>query len=271
MSGGIRPIKYLFIDGAYFRYVVKDISSRYFHDIEIPIDFKALSSDFNKTFYYDCLEPKNSEESNDDYDVRVNKQKEFFNSLRLLEGYHVFEGITYGTGKRIRQKKIDVAITVDMLTHSYRKNMQQATLLTGDLDFKPLIDALVQDGMWVTLWYEKATTNPELIYAADSSGDLNIQNIYDNWAKSEFKLKHKMPIAIIKEKDVTGFNLICKGKTNIEVDIELYKASDSFRIIFPWEEGQSYYHCTFENRDILERFVKDTQIDFTWERKDLSL
>ena len=38
-----------------------------------------------------------------------------------------------------------------MLSHAHRKNMHKTTLLTGDLDFKPLVDALVQDGMFVTL------------------------------------------------------------------------------------------------------------------------
>ncbi|MBD2254416.1 NYN domain-containing protein [Nostoc parmelioides] len=51
------------------------------------------------------------------------------------------------TGKaKKEQKEIDIMIAVDMLTHSFQKNMDEATLLAGDLDFKPLIDALVLNG-----------------------------------------------------------------------------------------------------------------------------
>ena len=115
--GGVREIVYLFIDGAYFRKVVENISNKYFRGVNIPINYKALSSGFNKTFYYDCLDSRKKNESKKRYDKRCEEQKDFFNSLRMLEGFHVFEGTTYGEKKRIRQKKIDVAITVDMLTH----------------------------------------------------------------------------------------------------------------------------------------------------------
>ena len=36
-------------------------------------------------------------------------------------------------------------IAVDMLTHPFDRNMERATLLAGDLDFKPLLDALVNN------------------------------------------------------------------------------------------------------------------------------
>jgi len=65
------------------------------------------------------------------------------------------------------------------LTHSFRRNMQEATLLTGDLDFKPLIDTLVHEGMFVNLWYPRGETAKELIAAADRSWTLNVQDIHD--------------------------------------------------------------------------------------------
>ena len=70
-------------------------------------------------------------------------------------------------------------LTVDMLTHSFRKNMGRATLLTGDNDFKPLIDALVQDGMLVNLWYPPDETSRELIDAADARTPLTMLALHD--------------------------------------------------------------------------------------------
>ena len=69
-------------------------------------------------------------------------------------------------------------LTVDMLTHSFRKNMHQATLLTGDNDFKPLIDALVQDGMFITLWYPANETSAELMQAADNRRRLDMRGLH---------------------------------------------------------------------------------------------
>src|SRR5262249_1176454 len=58
-------------------------------------------------------------------------------------------------------------LAVQALMHVFRRNTRVLTLLTGDLDFKPLVEALVQEGAYVTLAYEKRTTARELIYAAD--------------------------------------------------------------------------------------------------------
>lgn len=53
-----------------------------------------------------------------------------------------------------------------------------ATLLTGDLDFKPLLDALVQDGMFVKLWFPPHKTNKQLISSADQRLQLDVRSIY---------------------------------------------------------------------------------------------
>jgi hypothetical protein len=53
-------------------------------------------------------------------------------------------------------------LTVDILTHTFRRNMDAATLLTGYVDFKPLIDTSVQNAMYVTLWYPPEETSCEL-------------------------------------------------------------------------------------------------------------
>jgi hypothetical protein len=75
------------------------------------------------------------------------------------------------------KKKVDVMLTVDMLTHTFRRNMHKATLLTGDNDFKPLIDALVQDGMFISLLYPPDETSKELMQAADARWPLSMSMI----------------------------------------------------------------------------------------------
>jgi uncharacterized LabA/DUF88 family protein len=85
-------------------------------------------------------------------------------------------------------------IAVDMLTHAFRRNMQQATLLTGDLDFKPLLDALVNDGMFVTLWFPPNKTNRSLISSADERHQLDVQCIYSS-LKPKSKRLFSLPAA----------------------------------------------------------------------------
>lgn len=121
-----------------------------------------------KVFYYDCLPLRKPNESDIDYDNRAKPQEMHFQKLRSLHGWHVIEGIVKGSSKRPRQKEVDIQIAVDMLTHSYRRNMHRITFIAGDQDFRPLIEAVVREGMSVELWYEKSSASVDLAQSADA-------------------------------------------------------------------------------------------------------
>jgi hypothetical protein len=53
------------------------------------------------------------------------------------------------------------------------------TLITGDLDFKPLVTALVEMGVNVQLLYPKDETNDDLKAAADSAEEVTIDIVRD--------------------------------------------------------------------------------------------
>jgi uncharacterized LabA/DUF88 family protein len=38
-----------------------------------------------------------------------------------------------------------------MMNHAIRQNMRRAVLVTGDADFKPLVESMVQIGMFVEI------------------------------------------------------------------------------------------------------------------------
>lgn len=115
------------------------------------VDYNLLTVGYDKVFYYDALPSKHNKESEQEFNDRRDAVISFHDQLGSLDRFHVYEGDTRKSPsvRKQEQKKVDVMIAVDMLTHAFRRNMQQATLLTGDLDFKPLLDALVQDGMFV--------------------------------------------------------------------------------------------------------------------------
>ncbi len=194
-GSGPRPIEYLFVDGAYLKKSYAEASRQHFNNEPFQMDFRKLAGGFTKVFYYDCLAPRDNGEGEEEYGKRIDKQKEFHNELRQLPGFHVYEGTTSGVGGKARQKQVDIMIAVHILLHTIRGNMQKTTLLAGDLDFKPVVDALVQEGMYVTLWYEPRSASKNLIYAADAQKIIDARVIWQ-MCSEEFKSRIPEPVQL---------------------------------------------------------------------------
>lgn len=170
--------KYLFIDGGCLRAILKNISDRYFNGREIKIDYGRLKGGHVKAFYYDAIPAIKPGELDEDYAKRIASRIELHNHIASIPGYHVYEGDSRIRRKQVQQKQVDVMIAVDMLTHTFRGNMDQATFIASDVDFKPLLDALVREGMFVELRYPPTETNQDLVDAADQRTPLAIDSIY---------------------------------------------------------------------------------------------
>jgi hypothetical protein len=61
-------------------------------------------------------------------------------------------------------------------------------LITGDLDFKPLVTALVEMGLDVQLLYPEGETNDELKAAADRADAMTIM-LCRQWFRADFAQK----------------------------------------------------------------------------------
>ena len=134
-------VVYLFIDGGYLDGVYKDV-----FDIfgKCEIDFCRIKTFFEarRAFYYHCLdEEQGIDESDADYKKRVAPQMEKFDKIERLEGIQVRKGFLTSRPKR-RQKEVDVSLAVDLLTHSFYKNMTMAVLIAGDRDFRPAVESV---------------------------------------------------------------------------------------------------------------------------------
>lgn len=265
-----KPIQYLFIDGGYLRGYLEDLSATIFNDYSIELDFTSLSRGFEKTFYYDCCPPQKKAERKAEYEKRLENQKQFFNSLKELNGYHVYEGTISGEGKKARQKQVDIMIAVHMLSHTIRGNMAKTTLLAGDLDYKPLIDALIQEGMHVTLWCERRSTSQNLVYSADVRRDLNLWEI---WGNTSNKFKKRFPIpqrASHGTRKSKNLRPIQTGKSKNDSRFELYynPSEKHFRIIFNDPVNDDHFiHIDYPDRDILERCLKEEGIEIKWDKQ----
>lgn len=258
--------RYLFVDGAYLRGLLEDISARYFSGAPLDLDFARLSSGFKKTFFYDCLPGRRQAESEDEYQKRVVSQQTMFEKLRSIPAWHVYEGTVRGESGRLRQKQIDTMMAVDMLAHSYRKNASEVTLLAGDLDFKPVLDALVQDGMYVVLWYDKKHASRELIESADNRHPLSIQTI-SQWLTGSFRKKYPLPTPnSTPQNEVSDHRLVCSGLMSGGRRIELYQKGGSFAIVF--EEGVNEGYKVYvkgDSRELAEKYVEDAYESFKWD------
>lgn len=149
--------------------------------------------------------------------------------------------------------------SIAMLMHSFRRNMHQATLLTGDLDFKPLIDALVQDGMFITLWYPQNATSDELITAADARLALNIQSIHRYFSKN-FERRFPTPrVFLSPDRRVENYSLVTTAQNNHDITVELYQSDRDYLVIFAdtTEWSNNLYHLSCPDLERLRRFAED--------------
>ena len=254
---GPKEIKYLFIDGGCLRASLDKLSEAYAGGMPLDINYRQLTQTYSKVFYYDALPERKVNEDDASYHARIAPQRLLFDHLSSLDRFHVYEGDVRRSSARRgpEQKKIDVMIAVDMLTHSFRRNMHEATLLTGDLDFKPLIDALVHEGMFITLWYPQGTTSKELIAAADRSERFGIGSIYAAIAEPRpFTLPTASSSAsrgefapIIKQWSVEGG------------DAKLMKDGEAFVIEVPQSFSQNrVLYCGHSDLAILRAYMSDT-------------
>lgn len=170
MYGGasVREKEYLFIDGGCLRATVKAMSKELFGDEDAyqPLISAVASGHYDKVFYYDAIPGREYGENQAAYEARVQPEHERFDKIQALDRVHVTLGEIVGKNKR--QKGVDVALAVDMMSHAYRGIISKATLFAGDADFVPLVATLVNVGLHVTIWHPpKASV--KLKRAADSA------------------------------------------------------------------------------------------------------
>jgi uncharacterized LabA/DUF88 family protein len=200
-AGGPRlPTKYVFIDGAYLSAFAAKKGQDWFGR-SADIDYELLGKQLNgvRTFYYDCLPARSEDrESEPDFQRRLNERQEFFDSLRRLPGWHVSEGLAkWRKRKGTTQKEVDILIAVDMLTHTHRKNMEEITFIAGDLDFRPLVEAIVREGMYINLKYGLGSIAEELLDAVDFAEAITP---FDLLAMCTESFRRETPIPQISQK-----------------------------------------------------------------------
>jgi uncharacterized LabA/DUF88 family protein len=253
---------YLFIDGAYVQKNYADGVTWWFGD-EAEIDIASLTSLFpaEKTFYYDCRVIQKDNESEVGYQARKEKQDAYFNRIRELDNLHIKLGtLVKKIGKRAvdkeraEQKGVDVLLAVDVLTHAARQNIDKVILISGNRDFKPLVESLVGMGLSVQLVSDPKTTAPEFAWVADSYRKLTFNDYY-LWTSESLREKYPRADSSRHQPDIKGASLI-KSRSLNGNEVNLYQSQRGHFIAhFPvYDDGKSLYY-SHEDCERLELYI----------------
>ena len=77
-------------------------------------------------------------------------------------------------------KRVDISLSVEMLTHAHFGNYDAAVLVAGDEDYVPLVEAVKAQGKQVFIWFVQDGLSPSLRRSADYFFDLGIVLLDEN-------------------------------------------------------------------------------------------
>jgi uncharacterized LabA/DUF88 family protein len=232
---------YLFVDGAYFHTQFSEHMKELYGDVP-KVDYFAISQHVSaqRTYYYDAIDnEKRSTETADQHRARVADARERHHHISRVPGFHVREGHVRRGGSRPReQKAVDVMLAVDAMEHASRGTVGTITLLAGDLDFEPLVSALVRMGVDTRIVYVRRHTAPEVLAAADSSQPLSLHNFY-SFAASSFRSAHRAVDMLenIKLADLGSGSPVTRGSYDgKEVGLYTYTSGEPILWMAPGSE-----------------------------------
>jgi uncharacterized LabA/DUF88 family protein len=246
-------ITYTFVDGNYARETYSRAMLSVFGEPgELnPAKIAGQTSAF-KCFYYDCEDVKKDSESEEEFAKRLKSQQDFFSTIRSLPSVHVQLGKLTG-GRRRRQKEVDVLLAVDMLTHGFHKNMTRAVLVSGDLDFRPVVEALLRLGVYVEVWYEKTSASEELYLAADRGHEMNWHMLYQ-WSSDSFAMVHSPPSRADRHGPVPAEAMLKAGVVDGRRKVILAINPDRRSYVIRFEASSGVIWYEHSNTGVLERY-----------------
>lgn len=195
MGVGQAQSSYIFIDGNNLQSTLRDIETEFFEGRGIELDWEKVKGDHRKAYYYDAVPLQLPDESDTDYRVRVEPKLEYLRHIERQSGFHVRTGDAVSRRRQgLQQKMVDVQLAVDALSMASRGLFSSCTFVIGDLDFRPLIVALVEMGIDVELIYPPGRTNDFLLAAADRVNALDMLQAF-RWMRNDCPINRWAPQA----------------------------------------------------------------------------
>ncbi len=257
---------YLFIDGEYLRQVHREAMRDFFGtDGELDIHEAKRQAGAIRAFFYDSIdETPRPGETEETCRTRLVPLQNFFARTGALSGVHVRLGTV--TGKRRRQKEVDVLLATDMLTHGFNGNMKTAVLLSGDLDFRPIIEALVRHGVFVEVWYHWTSIATELPGAADFGREIGFRQLH-SWNTESFQRKHRIPDDDRRPDASARPGQVVRTGSLGGRTVELYKTQGDRPRFFLWMNTGRWESIVIndEDADLIDRYVHVQYAPIKWE------
>lgn len=189
-------LSYIFLDGGSSTAALRKVADVYFEG-ELPsLDWSRVRGPHRKAFYYDAVPVRQMDEDENTYADRIAPKLAELGVIERQPGFHVRTGDVRRRSRKRgnEQKMVDVQLAVDALSMASRGLFRSMTLVTGDLDFLPLVVALVEMGVDVSLLYPPGDTAPDLIAAADVATPLSVRTAM-HWIPEQFPLRYRVPTA----------------------------------------------------------------------------
>lgn len=160
----------IFIDGGYLSKVLaKEFDTR---KIDINEFSKTLANGYDllRTYYYTCV-PYQSNPPTEDEKERISNAQKFHYTLSRFPSFQLRLGkLEKGYDKNgspyFYQKRVDVLLSIDLVSLSIKNFIDTAIIVAGDSDFIPAVDLVKNNGVRVIL-YCGNSPHDELINKSD--------------------------------------------------------------------------------------------------------
>lgn len=177
---------YLFIDGGAFEATVSTFLNKHFQDRDIweLLNFRHVAYPYDRVFYYDAYPIQKKGMTDAEFEKLRQRKQGIFDVINRTPKCHVHTGETRHRKKTEtgqEQKGVDVMLAIQVMQNAYMGNMDVAAILTNDLDFYPIFDALVQTRVSAQLLHGPMA-NKDLIESADIASLITYQKLSE-WLK----------------------------------------------------------------------------------------
>jgi uncharacterized LabA/DUF88 family protein len=169
----------IFIDGSNLYHSLKNIFGR--TDLDIGRFSRKLLGRRRliRVYYYNARVGIKEEPE------RYRHQQAFFASVNAIPYSELRLGrLVYNNWPNTPpyEKGIDVQLTTDMLTHSYKDNYDVAILVAGDSDFAPAVQAIKDSGKQLEVaLFGRGSTSQQLRKVADRVIAVNSRFLHGSW------------------------------------------------------------------------------------------
>lgn len=246
--------QYLYIDGAYLSFLVRSFQTAY--KLDFPhVPRYQLRIPHDRAYYYDSIPAKKKTQSDAEYEELRNEKLNHFEQISRLDGFFWRPGKSKydPRQKKLTQKGVDVALATDLISHAFKGTAQKITVLAGDYDFLPALQAVSDLGVKINLLCSKNSVAEELFDVVDKVQFIDEQ-LLESWFTNHLTKPSWKPRAIS-----VGNNAIPERTEKIgmfeEQPIFLKRENNLFSIYLNLS-GKKVQLFQHEDLDVLKHYVK---------------